>query len=299
MNMPIFSSSRLHVFTSSHGASSHGASSHGASSGSSSRATLPLAPRSRRRFLRQLVFGREPVVNDPGANVLVCIFLRGGADTLNIVVPYGDRDYYANRPTISIPPPPRGQEKPDAAIRLDDFYGLHPKMKPLMPVYKEGRFGIVQAVGSDNSSGSHFEAQDQIEHGEASGKNVGGGWLGRHLRVRAESGGSTAGRGGSPLSGIAIGPTLPESLRGARRPARSNPSMRSSSPPPPATRRPSPTLCRSSMGRRSASSATKAPRPSICSSESRPSATSPTRRRTALSTLRTTSARDWPRWRGS
>lgn len=159
------------------------------------------------------MFGREPVVNDPGANVLVCIFLRGGADTLNIVVPYGDRDYYANRPTISIPAPPKGEEKADAAIRLDDFYGLHPKMKPLVPVYKEGRFGIVQAVGSDNSSGSHFEAQDQIEHGEAAGKNVGGGWLGRHLRIRAESG--SAGRGGSPLAGISIGPTLPESLRGA------------------------------------------------------------------------------------
>ncbi len=158
------------------------------------------------------------MVADPGAKVLVCIFLRGGADTLNIVVPYGDRDYYANRPTISIPEPPRGEEKPDAAIRLDDFYAFHPKMKPLVPVYKEGRFGIVQAVGSDNDSGSHFEAQDQIEHGEASGKNVGGGWLGRHLRIRAESGGAgagAAGRGGSPLAGIAIGPTLPESLRGA------------------------------------------------------------------------------------
>jgi len=193
---PICSSSRLEVFTSSRATSSR--------------------PHTRRNFLRQLVFGREPVVTDPGGKVLVCIFLRGGADTLNIVVPYGDRDYYANRPTISIPAPPKGEEKPDAAIRLDDFYGFHPKMKPLVPVFKEGRFGIVQAVGSDNTSGSHFEAQDQIEHGEASGQNVGGGWLGRHLRIRAESGGAgTAGRGGSPLAGIAIGPTIPESLRGA------------------------------------------------------------------------------------
>ena len=160
----------------------------------------------RRGFLRQLVFAQGPVVENPGAKTLICIFLRGGADTLNMVVPYADDDYYRNRPTLSIARPGKGK---DAAIRLDDFYGFHPAMKPLEPLFKQGRLGIVQAVGSDNPTGSHFEAQDQIEHGESYGNTIGGGWLGRHLRSRATG-------TDSPLAGLAIGSTLPESLRGAQ-----------------------------------------------------------------------------------
>ena len=163
---------------------------------------------SRRGFLRQMVLGSQAVVPDAGAKTMVCVFLRGGADTLNLIVPYGDDQYYKARPTISIPSPAKSGENKDAAIRLDDFYALHPKLRPLLPIFKEGRLGIVQAVGSDNTSGSHFEAQDQMEHGESYGKLVGGGWLGRYLRTRASS-------GQTPLSAVAIGATIPESLRGA------------------------------------------------------------------------------------
>src|SRR5215471_308415 len=134
-------------------------------------------------------------------SVLVCIFLRGGADTLNLVVPYGDDRYYKLRPTLAIPPP----SKAGGALRLDDFYAFHPKLAPLYPIFAEGRLAILQAVGSDNVSGSHFDAQDQMEHGEAYGKSIGGGWLGRHLRTRA-------GGTGTPFSAVAIAPTLPESL---------------------------------------------------------------------------------------
>jgi len=154
------------------------------------------------------MIGSESVIPEAGAQTLVCVFLRGGADTLNLVVPYGDDQYYALRPTLSIPPPSKSGEKADASIRLDDFYAFHPKLSPLLPVFKEGRLGIVQAVGSDNTSGSHFEAQDQMEHGESYNQTIGGGWLGRHLRTRA---GSEL----TPLSAVAIGPTIPESLRGA------------------------------------------------------------------------------------
>src|SRR5215831_13199819 len=142
-------------------------------------------------------------MNGPSDSVLVCIFLRGGADTLNLVVPYGDDRYYKLRPTLAIPPPFRA----GGAIRLDDFYGFHPKLAPLYPIFAEGRLAIVQAVGSDNTSGSHFEAQDQMEHGEAHGQSIGGGWLARYLR------GSDVGQ--TPLSAVAIGATIPESLRGA------------------------------------------------------------------------------------
>lgn len=164
-----------------------------------------MAATSRRGFLKQMIIGTQ---SPAGEHTLVCVFLRGGADTLNLVVPYGDDRYYKLRPTISIPPPVSNQESNDAAIRLDDFYGFHPKLRPLLPLFKEGRLAVVQSVGSDNTSGSHFEAQDQMEHGESQSKTIGGGWLGRHLRSRN-------GKEMTPLSAVAIGATIPESLRGA------------------------------------------------------------------------------------
>ncbi|MGH9935230.1 MAG: DUF1501 domain-containing protein [Blastocatellia bacterium] len=166
----------------------------------------------RRGFLRQVAIGHESALPDAGERTLVCVFLRGGADTLSLIAPYGDDRYYKLRPTISIPPPTSNSDAKDAAIRLDDFYAFHPKLRPLLPLFKEGRLGAVQGVGSDNTSGSHFEAQDQMEHGESiaqeGGRSVAGGWLGRRLRSRA-------GKKMTPLSAVAIGPTIPESLRGA------------------------------------------------------------------------------------
>ena len=141
---------------------------------------------------------------------LITIFLRGGADTLNLVIPYADDAYYHARPTLAIKAPSRNGSDAACAVRLDDRYGLHPALSPLEPLFKEGRLGIVQSVGlKDNTSGSHFECQDQMEHGDsAEGRAAGGGWLGRYLRT--QSGAKT-----SALSAIAIGTVLPESLRGA------------------------------------------------------------------------------------
>lgn len=160
----------------------------------------------RRSFIRSLVFGGGNALADPAPRALVVVFLRGGADTLNMLVPYADRDYHVNRPTLAIPEP--AKRIADAAIRLDDFYAVHPKMKPLLPAYLEGRLGAAQAVGSDNPTGSHFDAQDQIEHGAAYGSQLGGGWLARHLRTRA-------GPSPGPLAAVSVGATIPESLRGA------------------------------------------------------------------------------------
>jgi uncharacterized protein (DUF1501 family) len=131
---------------------------------------------SRRAFLRKLV-----VLPKSTEQTLVVIFLRGGADTLNMLVPCGDDGYYRHRPSLSIAPPSKATSA--SAIRIDDFYGLHPGLRPIESVFKEGRLGLVQSVGSDNASGSHFEAQDQMEHGESSAKRIGGGWLGRYLRA--------------------------------------------------------------------------------------------------------------------
>lgn len=158
-----------------------------------------MANTSRRTFVRKLLLAPETALAQGGERTLVCIFLRGAADTLNMVVPRGDDEYYRLRPTIAIPV--------SDGLRLGDFYAFHPAFAPLLPAFNEGRLGIVQAVGTDNPTGSHFEAQDQMEHGESYGHIIGGGWLGRYLRTRSAE--------VTPLSAVTIGSSIPESLRGA------------------------------------------------------------------------------------
>jgi uncharacterized protein (DUF1501 family) len=164
--------------------------------------SFELHKESRRSFIGKLLF------KDDEPPVLVCIFLRGGADTLNMFVPYEDADYYRLRPSLAIKPP-RGSDK-SCAIAVGDDLAFHPALAPLVPIYKEGLMAIVDSVGSDNQSGSHFEAQDQIEHGVSALKPgiTGGGWLGRHLLCSAES-------YRSPLAAVAMAASLPEALRGA------------------------------------------------------------------------------------
>jgi uncharacterized protein (DUF1501 family) len=161
----------------------------------------------RRTFLKQLTFGNEKAAQSHD-KVLVCIFLRGGADTLNMFVPYADADYYKQRPTIAIPPPNKSKPSADASIKIDDTYSLHPRLTMILPIYKAGRMAIVQGVGSDNPTGSHFDTQDQIAHGEAYGKTIGGGWIGRHLRSQTSA-------HQTPLSAVSIGTSVCESLNGA------------------------------------------------------------------------------------
>lgn len=159
---------------------------------------------SRRGFLRRLAFATDTAHSAIEPHTLVCVFLRGGADTLNMIVPYADEKYYEVRPTLAIAKPGKGDK---ASLKLNDFYAFHPAMSALLPAFHDGYLGVVQGVGSDNLSGSHFEAQDQLEHGESFGTKLGGGWLGRHLHSRPGN--------MTPLSAVAIGKSLPEALRGA------------------------------------------------------------------------------------
>jgi hypothetical protein len=104
-----------------------------------------------------------------GKQALVVIFLRGGADGLNMVAPLEDDGYYRARPRIAI--------TKAKALALDGFYGLNPLLSHLQTAYKDGALGIVHAAGSEDDTRSHFEAQDLMEHGGVAG----GGWLGRFL----------------------------------------------------------------------------------------------------------------------
>lgn len=129
-------------------------------------------------------------------HTLVVVFLRGGADGLTMVPPRDDDGYHRARPQLRV----------DArdTLRLDDRFGLNPHLAPLHPLYLEGHLAVVHAVGSEDDTRSHFEAQDLMEHGG----HAAGGWLGRYLRnlPRAAS---------SPLAAVALGTAAPKSMRGA------------------------------------------------------------------------------------
>ena len=108
---------------------------------------------------------------------LVVIYLGGGNDALNTLVPYQDGAYYSRRPTIAVPAGQVLQVGTDAAGRA---VGLHPRLGGLLNVFNEGRLALVQRTGYPNSSRSHFEATDIF--GTANPQSSSGsGWLGRYL----------------------------------------------------------------------------------------------------------------------
>ncbi|MFK7789100.1 MAG: DUF1501 domain-containing protein, partial [Phycisphaeraceae bacterium] len=93
---------------------------------------------------------------------LVTIYLRGGADPLNAIVPAGDPDYFVVRPTIAIPARSENPDNP-AVIPLTNLFGLHPALKPLHKLYKDKRMAAIMNTGSTHPTRSHFDAQDFME----------------------------------------------------------------------------------------------------------------------------------------
>jgi uncharacterized protein (DUF1501 family) len=140
----------------------------------------------------------------PRKKILVAIFQRGAVDGLNVAVPHGEQAYYDLRPTIAIPRP---NKSADAAIDLDGFFGLHPSLAPLKPIYDAGHLAIVEAVGSPDPTRSHFDAQDFMESGTPGRKATSDGWLNRALPPQPAS-------KASPVRAVSMGPELPRSLRG-------------------------------------------------------------------------------------
>ncbi len=158
-----------------------------------------------------------------GKKILIVVFQRGAADGLNIVVPHGEPGYYAMRPSIHIPRP-RASD-PETAMDLDGFFGLHPALKPLKPLYDAGHLAMVHAAGSPDNTRSHFDAQDCMESGTPGIKSTADGWLNRSLQAQEAPGASPpeAIEGiarkspwrASPLRAVALGPYLPRSLAGS------------------------------------------------------------------------------------
>jgi uncharacterized protein (DUF1501 family) len=154
-------------------------------------------------FLPRAVFGQYrplpsfAVLDRP---ILVCLFQRGAVDGLNMIVPHGESLYYRERPRIAIPA--------KDVIDLDGHFGLHPSLAPLKSLWNNKSLAVLHAIGSPDSTRSHFDAQDYMESGTPGLKATSDGWLNRyctHDREHADT----------PFRAVAFGPQLPRILAGS------------------------------------------------------------------------------------
>ncbi|MEO8802905.1 MAG: DUF1501 domain-containing protein [Rudaea sp.] len=127
----------------------------------------------RRHFLATLAtLAAAPLIGSAGrlfaapANSprFLLVFLRGGYDCANLLVPYTSDFYYEARPSIAIARPDSGNAA--GALRLDADWALAPALRQsLGAMYANKQVAFVPFAGTPNLSRSHFETQDDIEHG--------------------------------------------------------------------------------------------------------------------------------------
>jgi uncharacterized protein (DUF1501 family) len=135
--------------------------------------------------------------------ILITIFQRGAVDGLNMIVPFGEKEYYRSRPSIAVPKPGAA----DGAVDLDGFFGLHPRLASLEPLWDSKQLAIVHATGSPDGTRSHFDAQDYMESGTPGVKSTQDGWLNRYLHAREHA-------DATPFRAVALAPQMPRTLQG-------------------------------------------------------------------------------------
>ena len=143
----------------------------------------------------------------------ILVFLRGGYDAANVLVPYTSDFYYESRPHIAVPKPGNGDL---GSIPLDGTWALHPALRySLYPLWQGRQLAFVPFAGTRDLTRSHFETQDHIELGQGEAiKSYNDGFLNRLVTQL-----------GGRAQPLALTPQLPLSLRGAARVANIAPSL--------------------------------------------------------------------------
>lgn len=127
--------------------------------------------------------------NAAGQPRILVVFMRGGYDAANLLVPISSPFYYEARPNIAVAKP---DDKATSAIALTADWGLHPALRDnIYPLYKNGQALFIPFAGTDDLSRSHFETQDSIELGQALNvsRNYDSGFLNRLVAVIGEKNG--------------------------------------------------------------------------------------------------------------
>src|SRR5690242_20419271 len=155
-------------------------------------------------FLHQFANAQTLTDRNGKKKILITIFQRGAVDGLNMVVPYGDSEYYNLRSSIAIQAP----NKTDGAVNLDGYFGLHPSLKPFEALWNNKQLAVIHSAGSPDTTRSHFDAQDYMESGTPGNKSFSDGWLNRYLQLNPE-------QDASAFRAVALTATVPRSLAGS------------------------------------------------------------------------------------
>tara|TARA_A100001037_G_scaffold66989_2_gene59395 strand:+ start:5169 stop:6455 length:1287 start_codon:yes stop_codon:yes gene_type:complete len=134
---------------------------------------------------------------------LVTIFQRGAMDGLMAVPKLNDKYLMNARPRLYMNP----SSKTDSVLDLDNGFGFHPSLMPLMDYWKEGSLAVVHGMGSPNKTRSHFDAQDFMESGTPGDKGTSSGWLNRAVGLMGHE-------SPTPFQSVALTPSLPKSFYG-------------------------------------------------------------------------------------
>ncbi len=140
-----------------------------------------------------------PVGLARGHPILVCLFQRGAVDGLTMIVPHGDPVYYRERPRIAVP-------KRDV-LDLDGYFGLHPRLAALKPLWDSKCLAAIHAIGPPSVVRSHFDAQQDMESGTPGVKGTPDGWLNRACRHDRTH--------DTPFRAVSFGPVPPRILAGS------------------------------------------------------------------------------------
>jgi len=154
-------------------------------------------------FLHQFANAATLTDRNGKKKILITIFQRGAVDGLNVVVPYGESQYYNLRPSIAVPKP----NQTDGAVDLDGFFGLHPSLKPFEKFWQSKQLAIIHSAGSPDNTRSHFDAQDYMESATPGVKSTRDGWLNRILQTESAA-------DASPFRAVAMTGQVPRSMMG-------------------------------------------------------------------------------------
>ena len=177
-------------------------------SGALALVTMGLTP----SFLRRIVTRMELPRAQKG-KVLICLFQRGAADALNVVVPHGERAYYAAAPEHRDPPArtpaAAGAVRPSISMASS---GCIPRSRRSSRSGIAGMLAPIHAVGSPSSTRSHFDAQDYMESGTPDVKGTPDGWLNRYLATKGTCAECAYRR--TPFRAVALAQQTPRILEG-------------------------------------------------------------------------------------
>lgn len=123
--------------------------------------------------------------------VLVVLSMRGAVDGMSLVVPHADPVYYSARPRIAVPSA--------RLLAKDGFFGLHPNLEPLLPLWNAGKMATVHAAGLPAPNRSHFSAIEEVEDADP-GSDARVGWLNRLIARDSYT---------SPLQAVHLGESVP------------------------------------------------------------------------------------------